>query len=156
MRSNEGKRVFFFLSGGWGPLVRTLPIAKWLAEHGIGSSLGIGGAIGAHLRAAGYEVIEAPLPAFNAPADAARGWWSPYHFLSDCSLGTELLVEHVEAYRTAIRDGQPAIVLTDINRLQHLQPSPCKFRTSASRNRFFCLIENCIRPGGECPLLCPE
>src|SRR4051794_14048340 len=120
MRSNEGKRVSFFLSGGWGPLVRTLPIAKRLADHGIGSSLGIGGAIGAHLRGAGYEVIEPALPAFNAPADAARGWWSPYHFLSDCSLDTEVLVEHVEAYRKAIRDGQPSVILTDINPLAAL------------------------------------
>jgi hypothetical protein len=105
-RSNQTKRVFFFLSGGWGPLVRTLPIAKRLADHGIGSSLGIGGSIGGQLRAAGYEVIELRLPAFNASAESARGWWSPYHFLSHRSLDTELLVEHVESYPNTILDGR--------------------------------------------------
>ena len=119
-RSNQAKRVLFFLSGGWGPLVRTLPIAKRLADHGIGSSLGIGGSMGGQLRAAGYEVIELRLPAFNACAESARRWWSPYHFLSHRSLNTELLVEHVEAYRKTILDGQPSVILTDINPLAAL------------------------------------
>src|SRR5437660_10787695 len=76
MPSSHPKRVFFFLSGGWGPLVRTLPIARRLADHGIGSSLAIGGAVGGKLRAAGCDLIEFTLPAFNASADTARGWWS--------------------------------------------------------------------------------
>ena len=112
MSLNPPKRVFFFLSGGWGPLVRTLPIVKRLADHGIASSLGIAG-LGSQLQDAGFDLIELNLLPFNAPADAARSWWSPYHFLAYQSL--ESLVEHVEAYRKSIQEGQPSLVVTDIN-----------------------------------------
>jgi hypothetical protein len=53
MRSAHSKRVFFFLSAGWGPVVRALPIINRLADYGIASSLAIHGAIGPRIRAAG-------------------------------------------------------------------------------------------------------
>jgi UDP:flavonoid glycosyltransferase YjiC (YdhE family) len=112
MSLSPPKRVFFFLSGGWGPLVRTLPIVKRLADHGIVSSLAIAG-LGPQLQDAGFDVIELNLLPFTAPADAAGGWWSPYHFLAHQSL--ESLIEQVEAYRKSIQEGQPSLVVTDIN-----------------------------------------
>jgi UDP:flavonoid glycosyltransferase YjiC (YdhE family) len=115
MRSTHSNRVFFFLSAGWGPIVRTLPIANRLADHGIASSFAIGGAIGPQIRAAGFDLIQLSLPAFNAPADEARERWSPYHFLALHNLDIETLLDHVETYRKAISDGRPAVVVTDIN-----------------------------------------
>ncbi len=114
VRSN--KVVFFFLSAGWGPVVRTLPIANRLVDHGITSSFAIGGAIGPKIRAAGFDLIELDLPEFNAPSDEAAGWWSPYHFLALHDLeNLAALLDHVEAYRRAISAGRPAVVVTDIN-----------------------------------------
>jgi UDP:flavonoid glycosyltransferase YjiC (YdhE family) len=113
MRS--AKPVFFFLSAGWGPVIRTLPIAKRLADEEIASAFAIGGAIGAHIRAAGFDLIDFAIPAFPAPADQAQAWWSPYHFLAFCNRDPDLLLAYVEAYRQAILDGQPSVIVTDIN-----------------------------------------
>ena len=68
MGSTHEKRVFFFLSAGWGPVVRTLPIMSRLLDHGVASSLAIAGTIGAELHAAGFDLIELSLPAFDVPA----------------------------------------------------------------------------------------
>jgi UDP:flavonoid glycosyltransferase YjiC (YdhE family) len=106
--------VFFFLSGGWGPLVRTLPIITRLAEHGIASSVSVAG-LAPRLRDAGFDVIEPAVPAFGAPAEAAPGWWSPYHFLVHHGHDIKRIVAHVEAYRKTIQDGKPCVVVTDIN-----------------------------------------
>jgi UDP:flavonoid glycosyltransferase YjiC (YdhE family) len=113
IRSTHRHRVLFFLSAGWGPVVRTLPIAHRLADHGVASAFAIGGTIRPQIRA--LDVIELRLPPFNAPADAARGWWSPYHFLALHNLDIATLLAHVEAYREAMSDGRPAAVVTDIN-----------------------------------------
>jgi UDP:flavonoid glycosyltransferase YjiC (YdhE family) len=110
------KPVFFFLSAGWGPVVRTLPIAHRLIEHGIASAFAIGGTIGPKIRAAGFDSIELDLPEVDARADAATGWWSPYHFLALHGLeNLTPLLDQVEAYRRAIAAGRPALVVTDIN-----------------------------------------
>ena len=115
MCSAHSNRVFFFLSAGWGPVVRALPIINRLADYGIASSFAIGGTIGPQIRSAGFDLIELSLPAFEAPADERREWWSPYHFLAFRDLDIETLLGHVEAYRKAISDGRPAAVVTDIN-----------------------------------------
>jgi len=115
MCSAHSNRVFFFLSAGWGPVVRALPIINRLADYGIASSFAIGGTIGPQIRSAGFDLIELSLPAFEAPADERREWWSPYHFLAFRDLNIETLLGHVEAYRKAISDGRPAAVVTDIN-----------------------------------------
>jgi UDP:flavonoid glycosyltransferase YjiC (YdhE family) len=115
MRSNHSSRVFFFLSAGWGPVVRTLPIANRLVDYGVASSFAIGGTTGPQIRAAGFDLIQLSRPAFTAPVDEVRGWWSPYHFLAFHHLDIDTLIGHVEAYRKAISDGRPAVVVTDIN-----------------------------------------
>jgi UDP:flavonoid glycosyltransferase YjiC (YdhE family) len=115
MRSTPKNQVFFFLSAGWGPVVRTLPIVSRLVDHGIASSVAIGGTIGPELRAAGFELIEISLPAFKVPADQASEWWSPYHFLAYHDLDIDSLLHHVDGYRRAILVGRPAVVVTDIN-----------------------------------------
>jgi UDP:flavonoid glycosyltransferase YjiC (YdhE family) len=115
MRSTHANRVFFFLSAGWGPVVRTLPIVNRLADNGIASSVAIGGSISAKIHAAGFDLIELNPPAFNAPAEEMRNWWSPYHFLAFHNHDVDLLLDHVDAYRRAILDGRPAVVVTDIN-----------------------------------------
>lgn len=115
MRSTPKNQVFFFLSAGWGPVVRTLPIVSRLVDHGIASSVAIGGRIGPELRAAGFELIEISLPAFKVPADQASEWWSPYHFLAYHDLDIDSLLHHVDGYRRAILVGRPAVVVTDIN-----------------------------------------
>jgi len=115
MRSSHSNRVFFFLSAGWGPVVRALPIINRLADYGIASSFAIGGTIGTQIRAAGFDLIPLSLPAFNAPVHELREWWSPYHFLALRDLDIETLLDHVEAYRKAISSGGPALVVTDIN-----------------------------------------
>ncbi len=115
MRSTHSKRVFFFLSAGWGPLVRALPIINRLVDYGIASAFAVGGTISPQIRAAGFDLIPLRLPAFDAPAQEVREWWSPYHFLALRGLAIETLLDHVEAYRKAISDGGPALVVTDIN-----------------------------------------
>jgi UDP:flavonoid glycosyltransferase YjiC (YdhE family) len=115
MRSTDSNRVFFFLSAGWGPVVRTLPIANRLVDYDIASSFAIGGTIGPQIRAAGFDLIQLNLPAFNVPVNEVQEWWSPYHFLALHNLNIERLLGHVEAYRKAISDGRPAVVVTDIN-----------------------------------------
>jgi UDP:flavonoid glycosyltransferase YjiC (YdhE family) len=115
MRPAQSNRVFFFMSAGWGPVVRTLPIMSRLADHGIASAFAIGGTIGPQIRSIGFESIELRLPPFRAPADKAPEWWSPYHFLALPELDLEMLLAHVETYRKAISDGRPALVVTDIN-----------------------------------------
>jgi UDP:flavonoid glycosyltransferase YjiC (YdhE family) len=113
MRSAHPERVFFFLSAGWGPVVRTLPIIHRLADRGIASAVAIGGDIGAKIRAAGCDVIELRLPASDAPTDEVRNWWSPYHYLAFHNVDS--LFDQVNAYRKVISDGHPAVVVTDIN-----------------------------------------
>jgi UDP:flavonoid glycosyltransferase YjiC (YdhE family) len=120
MRSSHRSRVFFFLSAGWGPVVRTLPVINRLADHGIASSLAIGGAIAPQIRADGFDLIEVGLPGFDAQTDEVRDSWSPYHFISRHNTDIALLLAHVEAYRKAISDGRPAVVVTDINPLAAL------------------------------------
>jgi UDP:flavonoid glycosyltransferase YjiC (YdhE family) len=115
MRSTHEKRVLFFLSAGWGPAVRTLPIIKRLADDGISSSLAVGGGIGPTIRAAGFDLIELGLPPFGVAAAAARDWWSPYHLLAYHNLDIDPLLALVEAYRQAILDRRPAAVVTDLN-----------------------------------------
>jgi UDP:flavonoid glycosyltransferase YjiC (YdhE family) len=115
MRSTHSSRVFFFLSAGWGPVVRTLPIANRLASYGIASSFAIGGTIGSQIRTAGFDLIPLRIPTFKATVDQMREWWSPYHFLALHNHDVETLLGHVEAYRKAILDGRPAVVVTDIN-----------------------------------------
>ena len=115
MRRTPANRVFFFLSAGWGPVVRTLPIINRLVDYGISSSLAVGGAINQRICKAGFDVIHLTLPALDAPKELAREWWSPYHFLALPNLNIELLLSQVEAYRKAICDGRPAVVITDIN-----------------------------------------
>src|ERR1700730_2865811 len=112
MRSTPKNQVFFFLSAGWGPVVRTLPIVNRLADNGIASSVAIGGSISAKIHAAGFDLIELNPPAFNAPAEEMRNWWSPYHFLAFHNHDVDLLLDHVDAYRRAILDGRPAVVVT--------------------------------------------
>jgi hypothetical protein len=97
MRSAHSNRLFFFLSAGWGPVVRTLPITNGLVDYGIASSFAVGGTIGPQIRAAGFDLIELGLPAFNAPVDEEREWWSPYDFLALHSLDIETLLGHVKA-----------------------------------------------------------
>jgi len=118
--STHSARVFFFLSGGWGPLVRTLPIANRLLDFDIASSFAIGGTLGPQIRAAAYDLIPLNLPEVSIAASAAPERWSPYHFLSDHNLETGRLMAHVEAYREAISNGRPAVVITDINPLAAL------------------------------------
>ena len=118
MSSAHSKRVFFFLSAGWGPVVRALPVINRLADHGVASSLAVGGGAGSQIRSAGFDLVELDLPALRAPAQMARTWWSPYHFLAHCDLKT--LLGQVDAYRTAITRGGPALVVTDINPLAAL------------------------------------
>jgi UDP:flavonoid glycosyltransferase YjiC (YdhE family) len=115
MRATHSRRVFFFLSAGWGPVVRTLPIANRLADFGVASSFAIGGTIGSEIRAAGFDMIQLSIPPFNAAAKEAQKWWSPYHFLALHNLDIKPLLGHVEAYRKAILEGRPAVVVTDIN-----------------------------------------
>ena len=109
------KRVFFFLSAGWGPAVRTLPIMRGLADHGISSSFAMGETAGATIRAAGFDLIELSLPAFNVPASEIRDWWSPYHYLAFHRNDIDPLIHRVDASRKAISDGRPAAMVTDIN-----------------------------------------
>src|SRR3954452_25610616 len=111
MRSTHSNRVFFFLSAGWGPVVRTIPITNRLVDYGIASSFAIGGTIAAQIRAGGFDLIELSLP----PVDELQGWWSPYHFLALHNHDIETLLDHIGAYRKAITDGRPAVVVTDIN-----------------------------------------
>jgi UDP:flavonoid glycosyltransferase YjiC (YdhE family) len=118
--STHSARVFFFLSGGWGPLVRTLPIANRLLDFDIASSFAIGGTLAPQIRAAGYDLVALNLPEVSIAAAAAPERWSPYHFLSDHNVQTNRLIAHVEAYREAISNGQPAVVITDINPLAAL------------------------------------
>jgi UDP:flavonoid glycosyltransferase YjiC (YdhE family) len=120
MHSTHSARVFFFLSGGWGPLVRTLPIANRLLEFGVASSFAIGGTLGPQIRAAGYDLVALTLPEMSIAAAAAPERWSPYHFLSDHNVETGRLIAQVEAYREAISNGCPAVVITDINPLAAL------------------------------------
>ena len=101
MRRTPANRVFFFLSAGWGPVVRTLPIINRLVDYGISSSLAVGGAINQRICKAGFDVIHLTLPALEAPKELAREWWSPYHFLALSNLDIELLLSQVEAYRKA-------------------------------------------------------
>jgi UDP:flavonoid glycosyltransferase YjiC (YdhE family) len=115
MCSTHQKRVFFFLSAGWGPAVRTLPIMRGLADHGISSSFAMGETLGATIRAAGFDLIELSLPAFNVPASEIRDWWSPYHYLAFHRNDIDPLIHRVDAYRKAISDGRPAAMVTDIN-----------------------------------------
>ena len=115
MGSTPKNQVFFFLSAGWGPVVRTLPIVSRLVDHGIASSVAIGGTIGPELRAAGFDLIEISFPAFNVRPDRASEWWSPYHFLAYHDLDIDSLLHHVDGYRKAILAGGPAVVVTDIN-----------------------------------------
>jgi UDP:flavonoid glycosyltransferase YjiC (YdhE family) len=118
--STHSARVFFFLSGGWGPLVRTLPIAHRLVDLGVASSFAIGGTLGAQIRAAGYDLVALSLPEAGMAAGAASERWSPYHFLSDHNADSGRLIAHVEAYRQAISKERPAVVITDINPLAAL------------------------------------
>jgi UDP:flavonoid glycosyltransferase YjiC (YdhE family) len=115
MRQPPASRVFFFLSAGWGPVVRTLPIINRLADCGISSSLAVGGAINQRICMAGFDVIRLDLPTLDAPKELTREWWSPYHSLALPNLNIELLLTQVEVYRKAISDGRPAVVITDIN-----------------------------------------
>jgi len=115
MDSTHEKRVFFFLSAGWGPVVRTLPIMSRLRDHGVASSLAIAGTIGAELHAAGFDLIELSVPAFDVPASETRHWWSPYHHLAFHANDIDSLLAHAEAYRKPILDGAPAVVVTDLN-----------------------------------------
>jgi UDP:flavonoid glycosyltransferase YjiC (YdhE family) len=112
-RSPHARRVFFFLSAGWGPVVRTLPVMNRLADHGIASAVAIGGDIGARIRAAGCDLIDLRLPAFEPPLDRVQDRWSPYHYLAVQNLGS--LLDHVNVYRKVMADGHPAAVVTDIN-----------------------------------------
>src|SRR5450755_3498910 len=109
MRSNHSSRVFFFLSAGWGPIVRTLPIANRLVDFGVASSFAIGGTIRSQIRAAGFDMIQLSIPPFNAAAEEAQKWWSPCHFLALHNLDIKPLLGHVEAYRKAILEGRPAV-----------------------------------------------
>src|SRR5438067_2730208 len=109
MGSTPKNQVFFFLSAGWGPVVRTLPIVSRLVAHGMASSVAIGGTIGPELRAAGLDLIEISLPAFNVRPDEAGEWWSPYHFLAHHHSDIDSLLHHVEGYRKAISAGRPAV-----------------------------------------------
>ena len=72
MRRTPANRVFFFLSAGWGPVVRTLPIINRLVDYGISSSLAVGGAINQRICKAGFDVIHLTLPALDAPKELAR------------------------------------------------------------------------------------
>ncbi|HEY7244148.1 MAG TPA: nucleotide disphospho-sugar-binding domain-containing protein [Xanthobacteraceae bacterium] len=120
MRATHERRVFFFLSAGWGPAVRTLPIIERLAGHDIASAFALGEAPGAAIRAAGLEPIELRLPPADAAASRTRDWWSPYHHLAFSAGDIAPLLDRVEAYRKAICDGRPAAVVTDINPLAAL------------------------------------
>jgi UDP:flavonoid glycosyltransferase YjiC (YdhE family) len=120
MRSVQSNRATFFLSAGWGPVVRALPIANRLADYGIPSAFAIGGEIGLQIRAAGFDLIEPKLPPFSVPLDKAAEWWSPYHFLAFHEFDNDTVIAHVEAYRRAISDSHSAVVITDINPLAAL------------------------------------
>ncbi len=115
MSSTHSDRVFFFLSAGWGPVVRTLPIANRLVGYGVESLFAIGGTIGPQIRAAGFDLIPLNLPAFNVVVDEVRKFWSPYHFLALHNLDIKPLLGYVEVYRNAIMDGRPDAIVTDIN-----------------------------------------
>jgi UDP:flavonoid glycosyltransferase YjiC (YdhE family) len=117
--SIHSARVFFFLSGGWGPLVRTLPISNRLLDFDVASSFAISGTLGPQIRAAGFDLI-ALSPEVSTAVGAAPEWWSPYHFLSAHNADSGTLIAHVEAYRDAILNGRPAVIVTDINPLAAL------------------------------------
>jgi UDP:flavonoid glycosyltransferase YjiC (YdhE family) len=115
MRSTRAKRVLFFLSAGWGPAVRTLPIMRELARHGIACSFAMGETVSPAISAAGFDVIELSLPPLNVIADEVLSWWSPYHYLAFHHSNVGPVLHRVEAYRKAILDAAPAVVVTDLN-----------------------------------------
>jgi UDP:flavonoid glycosyltransferase YjiC (YdhE family) len=107
--------VLFFLSAGWGPAVRTLPIMRELARHGIACSFAMGETISPVINAAGFDVVELSLPAVEVMADKVRNWWSPYHYVAFQQNDVGPLLHRVEAYRKAILDLAPDVVVTDLN-----------------------------------------
>jgi UDP:flavonoid glycosyltransferase YjiC (YdhE family) len=115
MLSMRTKRVLFFLSAGWGPAVRTLPIMRELARHGIACSFAMGETISPVINAAGFDVVELSLPAVEVMADKVRNWWSPYHYVAFQQNDVGPLLHRVEAYRKAILDLAPDVVVTDLN-----------------------------------------
>jgi len=54
--------VFFFLSAGWGPVVRALPIMNRLADYGVASSFAVGGLTDSKIRDMGFDPIEISVP----------------------------------------------------------------------------------------------
>src|SRR5262249_5667856 len=111
--SRRSRRVFFFLSAGWGPVVRALPIMNRLVDYGVASSFAVGGLTDSKIREMGFDPIEISVPPLDTPVDRTSNGWSPYHFLALRTVKT--LLDHVEAYRKAISDGNPALVVTDIS-----------------------------------------
>src|SRR5262249_41091500 len=84
-----------------------------LADYGVASSFAVGGLTDSKIRDMGFDPIEISVPPLDTPVDRTSDGWSPYHFLALRTVKT--LLDHVEAYRKAISDGNPALVVTDIN-----------------------------------------
>jgi UDP:flavonoid glycosyltransferase YjiC (YdhE family) len=143
MRSTHEKHVLFFLSAGWGPAVRALPIMKQLVGYGISSSFAVGGGIGATIRAAGFDLIELNLPPVDAAAAGVRDWWSPYHFLALHNVDIDPVLPHIEAYREAISHRRAAAVVTDINPLAALAVRSLRVPHIAISQSLFLPGRNC-------------
>src|SRR5262245_43915178 len=88
--SRRSTRVFFFLSAGWGPVVRALPIMNRLVDYGFASSFAVGGLTDTRIRDMGFDPIEIGVPSFDTPVDRTSNEWSPYHFLALCTVKTLL------------------------------------------------------------------